>query len=313
VKELEAMFSKQIRSCLILILFLFLATPVNAQDMSEYYTVKHPDEFTIDWAGFYKTNTKATAKVRREYPHHLNLAYGPNPKQALDLYLPKGEIFAAPVFLFLHGGGFREGDRAQYGSIAQPFVKNGVITAVASYRLTEDGFHYPAQPEDVKNAIKWIYENIAEYGGKTDSIFVGGHSAGAILSADVGVDRVWMTAMDIPKKAFKGIIPISGPYDMRKKGRPGEQSSYAPTAELQAQASPILHINDPVPSALVAVGSLEKYQESSIAFANGLKAADVDAYYLLMDDEDHDDTALSLANEESELFKRTIRMILAVD
>ena len=115
--------------------------------------------------------------------------------------------------------------------------------------------------------------------------------------------------MNIPKEVLKGIIPISGPYDMRKRGRPGEQASYAPTAELQAQASPILHINDPVPSALVAVGSEEKYQESSIAFTEGLKAAGVDAYYLLMDGEDHDDTAFSLANEESELFKRTIRMI----
>jgi len=288
---------------------MFLATPVNAQDMSTYYTVIHPDEFTIDWTSFYKANTEATARVRKEYPHHLNLAYGADPKQALDLYLPKGEISSAPVFLFLHGGGFREGDRTHYGATAEPFVKNGVITAVASYRMTGDGFHYPAQPDDAKNAIKWIHENIAAYGGKPDAIYVGGHSAGAILSADVGVDRAWMTEMNIPLEVFKGIIPISGPYDLRKRGRPGEVYSYAPTAELRDQASPILHINDPVPSALVAVGSVEKYQESSIAITEGLKAAGVDAYYLLMEGEDHDDTAFSLANEDSELFKRTIKMI----
>ncbi|NKB35762.1 MAG: alpha/beta hydrolase fold domain-containing protein [Gammaproteobacteria bacterium] len=211
--------------------------------------------------------------------------------------------------MFLHGGGFREGDRTHYGSIAEPFLKKGIITAVASYRLTTDGFHYPAQSDDVKSAINWIHKNIASYGGKTDAIYVGGHSAGAILSADVGVDRAWMTEMNIPKQALKGIIPISGPYDMRKKGRPGEQSAYAPTAELQAQASPILHIKDPVPTALVVVGSVEKYQESSIAFTEGLKAAGVDASYLLMEGEDHDDTAFSLANEDSALFKRAIKMI----
>ncbi len=296
-------------TCLLLLLLSLLIVPASAQDVSKYYTVMHPEDFTIDWTGFYEANNKATLRVRNTYPHQLDIAFGSDPKQALDLYLPLGEIADAPVFLFLHGGGFREGDRAHYGSIAEPFVKNGIITAVASYRLTTDGFHYPAQSDDVKSAINWLYKNIATHGGKVDAIYVGGHSAGAILSADVGVDRAWMTAMNIPKQALKGIIPISGPYDMRKKGRPGEQSSYAPTAELQAKASPILHINDPVPFALVAVGSLEKYQESSIAFTKGLKQKGVDAHYLLMDGEDHDDTAFSLANEESELFKRTLKMI----
>ena len=307
------MFNKKPRSFLLPILLLFFTTLVNAQDMSMYYTVMHPDEFTIDWAGFYKANTEETARVRQEYPHHLNLTYGTDPKQAFDLYLPKGDISAAPVFLFLHGGGFREGDRAQYGATARPFLKNGVITVVASYRLTVDGFHYPAQPDDVKNTIKWIHEKIAAYGGNANAIYVGGHSAGAILSADVGVDRSWMTAMGMPKEILKGIIPVSGPYDMRKKGRPGEQSTYAPTAELQAQASPILHINDPVPVALVAVGSKEQYQESSIAFTKGLNTAGAKAFYLLMQDEDHKDTAMSLANEESELFKRAIKIILSTD
>ncbi|MFT5351697.1 MAG: arylformamidase [Planctomycetota bacterium] len=304
------MFKYKRRSQLFFPLLMLLTMLVNAQDSSKYYTVMHPDEFTIDWAGFYKTNTEATARVRKEYPHHLNLAFGSDPKQALDLYLPLGEISEAPVFLFLHGGGFREGDRAQYGATAEPFIKNGVITAVASYRLTTDGFQYPAQSDDVKNAVLWLYENIAEYGGNPNALVIGGHSAGAILSADVGVDRAWMEEMGIPKEALRGIVPVSGPYDMRQKGRPGEQSSYAPTPELQAQASPILHINDPVPSALVAVGSKEQYQESSIAFTDGLKAAGTDAYYLLMEGEDHKDTAVSLANEESELFRLTLKMIL---
>jgi acetyl esterase/lipase len=304
------MFKYKRRFLLFFPLLMLLTVLANAQDSSQYYTVMHAEEFEIDWAGFYAANTEATARVRKEYPHHLDMAFGTDPKQALDLYLPLGEVSDAPVFLFLHGGGFREGDRAQYGATAEPFIKNGVITAVASYRLTTDGFHYPAQSDDVKNAILWLYENIAEYGGNPNVIVIGGHSAGAILSADVGVDRGWMKAMGIPKEVLKGIVPVSGPYDMRKRGRPGEQSTYAPTPELQAQASPILHINDPVPSALVAVGSKEQYQESSIAFTDGLKAAGANAYYLLMEDEDHKDTAMSLANEDSELFRLTLKIIL---
>ena len=283
---------------------------VTAQDMSKYYTVMHPEKFEIDWTGFYNTMIEKTAQVRKNLPHHLDLAYGTDPKQKLDIYLPEGtNLTAAPVFLFLHGGGFREGDRAQYGAVAAPFAKHGIITAVASYRLTVDGFHYPDQPNDAKAAIKWIFENISQYGGDPNSIYVGGHSAGAILTADIGGNRNWMAEAGLPKQVLKGIVPVSAPYDMRAEGRPGEQSSYAPTPELQEQASPILHINDPAPDAIVAVGSLEKYQQSSQELVNKLQAMGGHAQYVLLDGEDHKDTALSMADEGSAIFQAVLAMI----
>lgn len=291
------------------ILLTFVPGVTNAQDMSQYYTVQNPGDFTIDWTGFYQRMNDHTARVREQFPHHLDLAYGTDPKQRLDLYLPEGEVSGAPVFLFLHGGGFREGDKAHYGSVAEPFVKAGVITAVASYRLTGSGAHYPAQSNDVKNTVKWLYDNIGQYGGDPEAIYVGGHSAGAILSADIGVDRGWLADMGMPKEILKGIVPVSGPYDVRERGRPGEVYTYAPTPELREQASPILHINDPVPAVLVAVGSEERYEETSTAFAEALKAAGVDTRYLLMEGEDHADTALSLANGDSELFRQALGMI----
>lgn len=280
-----------------------------AQDMSKYYTVMHPDEFAIDWKAFYETMSARTADVRKRYPHHLDLAYGDDPKQRLDLYLPKGEVSGAPVFLFLHGGGFREGDRAQYGAVAEPFLREGIICAVASYRLTGDGFHYPDQTNDTRNAIKWLYENIEAHGGDPASLYAGGHSAGAILSADVGVDRGWMSEAGIPASALKGIVPVSGPYDLREQGRAGERSAYAPSPELLERASPVLHVGDAVPGAVVAVGSLEGYQESSMELVEKLEAAGSNATYLLLEGQDHKDTALSLADPDSELFEAVLRLI----
>ena len=300
----------KIKLPMLAVLLMLFTVVTNAQDMSKYYTVMHPEDFTIDWTGFYKRNNEHTARVREQFSHHLDLAYGSDPKQVLDLYLPEGEVSNAPVFLFLHGGGFREGDKAHYGSVAEPFVNRGVITAVASYRLTGSGAHYPAQSDDAKSTVKWLFENIRQYGGNPENIYVGGHSAGAILSADIGVDRAWLAEMGMPKEILKGIVPVSGPYDLRSRGRPGEVYTYAPTPELREQASPILHVNDPVPVALVAVGSEEAYQESSMAFTEALKATGVDAHYLLMEGEDHADTALSLANGDSELFRQVITMIL---
>ena len=211
--------------------------------------------------------------------------------------------------LFVHGGGFREGDKAHYGSVAEPFIKRGVITVTTSYRLTGSGAHYPDQPDDVKNAVKWIFENIRQYGGDPGNIHVAGHSAGAVLSADIGVDRTWLTDMGMPEEILKSMIPISGPYDIRVKRRPGQLDAYAPTPALREQSSPILKINAPVPAALVVTGSEEEYVKPSLDFANALKAAGVDAHYLLLEGEDHADTALLLADENSELSKRIIGMI----
>ena len=289
---------------------VFIAGVINAQDMYEYYTVAHPDEFGINWASFYKQMNKHTARVRDEFPHYLDLPQGTDPKQRLDIYLPEGKISNAPVFLFVHGGGFREGDKAHYGSVAEPFVKRGVITATTSYRLTGSGASYPDQPDDVKSAIKWLFENIEQYGGDPGNIYVAGHSAGAVLTADIGVDRAWLKEMGMPRDILKGIAPISGPYDLRVNRRPGQLDAYAPTPEILEKASPILHINDPVPVALIATGSEEEYVQASLDFADALKAAGVDAHYLLLEGEDHADTALLLADENSELAKQVINMIL---
>jgi acetyl esterase/lipase len=108
---------------------------------------------------------------------------------------------------------------------------------------------------------------------------------------------------------LKGIVPISGPYDIRERGRPGEVYAYAPTPESREQASPVLHIVDPAPAAVVAVGSTEAYLASSQELADKLTAAGVDVRFLVLDGEDHKDTALSLANPDSELFKSVLEMI----
>jgi arylformamidase len=289
----------------------------SAQDASTYYTVQHPEQFKIDWGAFYRQADAKTAAVRAQLPHNLDLAYGQNVKQRLDLYLPTKKPTHAPVFLFLHGGGFREGDRAQYGFIAKPFADHGVITAVASYRLTGDGFKYPDQPHDAELAVEWLYRNIAKYGGDPDRLYVGGHSAGAILSAEIGVDRAWLKEAGIPTRVLRGIAPVSGPYDLRT---PGGDSAYAPTAQLKEQASPLLHIVDPTPAAVIALGSTENLgsakqsdvvMDSSKAFAAKLQAAGVHAQLLILEGKDHRGTVTALGDEDSELFKAVIQMITA--
>src|SRR5262249_35414513 len=157
-----------------------------------------------------------------------------------------------------------------YGYVAEPFAKHGIITVVASYRLTPK-FAHPAQPDDAKAAVAWIYHNIAKRGGDPNAIYISGHSAGAILTGDIGADLSWMDQMKIPRAAVRGIVPISGPYDL--VGGWKELSEYIPTQEAAASASALRHVNAPAPLAIVAYGSLEeRFMGTSTDLVKALEA-----------------------------------------
>src|SRR4051812_30555426 len=224
-----------------LILVLVAAASVAAQDKSTYYTVMHPKEFAIDWTAFYTKAEEMTAAARRELPNKLNVAYGSDPKEQLDVYMPKGKVTAAPVFIFLHGGGFREGDHLQYGYVARPFAAHGIVTVVASYRLLPKS-KYPDQPNDVHSVVNWVFHNIKSYGGDAGQIYLGGHSAGAILTADAGLRSGWQAALSLPADVIKGSAPISAPYDLTAEK---QTNDYATDPATRAAASPLLHVDKP--------------------------------------------------------------------
>lgn len=276
-----------------------------AQDWTQYYTVVHRADFEIDWGKFYQTAEAKTMAVRKELRHELDVPYGKDAKQRMDLYFPVQRSSSAPVLLFLHGGGFREGDRKQYGYVAEPFAKQGILTVVASYRLTP-AFSHPAQPDDAKALVTWIYNNIAKYGGNPSAIYVSGHSAGAILTADIGVDLSWMDAAKVPRSALRGIVPISGSYDLRNAKR----KEYLPTPEAEEKASPLLHVNAPAPLALVVYGSQEeRLKEPSAALVKAIEAKGSKARTLNLEGKDHAGAVWELSDANSALTKAMLGMI----
>jgi arylformamidase len=279
----------------------------SAQDWTQYYTVVHSKDFELDWGKFYRTAEAKTMAVRKELRHELDVAYGKDPKQRVDLYFPANKASRAPVLVFLHGGGFREGDRKQYGYVAEPFAQQGILTVVASYRLTTGGFEHPAQPDDAKAIVAWIYRNIARYGGNPDAIYLSGHSAGAILAADIGVDLAWLDEMKVPRSAVRGIVPISGSYDLRGSKR----LEYLPTPEAEEKASALLHVGAPAPVAIVAYGSLEeRLKAPSTALVQALTAKGIQARTLNLEGKDHATAIWELSDANAPLTRAILAMIL---
>lgn len=115
-----------------------------------------------------------------------DLAYGQDALQKLDVYRPDTDGAARPVILFVHGGGFTRGDKhgAFYpDNIPLWAAKEGMIGVTINYRLAPDN-PYPAAGDDLRDALAWVYQNIARYGGDPKRVILFGHSAGANHVAD---------------------------------------------------------------------------------------------------------------------------------
>lgn len=118
-------------------------------------------------------------------PDDADCEYGSHPRQRLDVYRPNSSaVAAAPVFVWVHGGGFVRGEKR---STENPFnahvghfaARNGWVGVVMNYRLAPD-FGWPAGGEDVGAVVDWLKENAAAHGGDPNNIFLAGTSAGAV-------------------------------------------------------------------------------------------------------------------------------------
>ncbi len=109
----------------------------------------------------------------------LDLPYGTDERQKLDVYIHDSmPAKAAPIVIFLHGGGFVRGDKSDRDNVGNFLARNGVVALLPSYRLGP-AHHWPSGPQDVVLALRWAQANAAQYGGDVQRIILVGESAGA--------------------------------------------------------------------------------------------------------------------------------------
>lgn len=137
-------------------------------------------------------------------------------KQRLDLFLPATPSEGWPTLVFVHGGGWTTGDRKlgalgvrPIQNLARFYADRGFAVAVPSYRLQPD-VDWRTQVEDVAGAVAWTRREVAARGGDPDAIFLGGHSAGAHLSAWVGLAEAPLAAEGLDRASLCGLVLVSG-------------------------------------------------------------------------------------------------------
>jgi acetyl esterase/lipase len=147
--------------------------------------------------------------------HHLrtaDVAFGGQPRQQLDVYRPREQSGPQPVVVFFYGGGWTGGVKEKYRFAASGLTKRGFVVVIPDYRVYPEVV-FPAFVEDGAAAVRWVVDNIADYGGDPKQIFIMGHSAGAHIGALLSFDERYLKRVGVDAASLVGFIGMSGPYD----------------------------------------------------------------------------------------------------
>jgi acetyl esterase/lipase len=162
----------------------------------------------------------------------------------LDFYYPTN-IKDFPTVVWFHGGGLTGGERF----IPDYLKGRGMAIIGVGYRLSPN-IKGVECIKDAAAATAWAFNNIEDFGGNKNLIFVSGMSAGGYLTYMVGLDTDYLAVHEIDANQIAGLIPFSGHaithFTIRQEmGIPGKQpiiNHMAPLYHVRADASPLLII-----------------------------------------------------------------------
>ena len=169
--------------------------------------------FSIAIAGF--AQDKYTTKKDVPYTDSGETDSYRKERCKLDIYYPQDKKGFKTIVWF-HGGGLEAGSK----SIPEGLKNAGIAIVAPNYRLFPH-CKCPEYTQDAAKAVAWVRRHIAEFGGDTSQIYVGGHSAGGYLTLMLALDKSYLQAEGVDADSVKGYFPLGGQcathYTIRKE------------------------------------------------------------------------------------------------
>jgi len=187
------------------------------------------------------------------YDKTTGIAYGDDPRQMLDVYVPRHALAGAPVVVFFYGGSWNSGSRDDYTFVGEALASRGIVAVVADYRLYPQ-VRYPLFLEDSARAVAWTRTHIREFSGNAQRMYLMGHSSGGYNAAMLALDANLLGAVGMSPKDLRGWIGLAGPYDFLPIENPDVRPVFFwPLSPPQSQ--PINHVSRGAPPALLIAAS----------------------------------------------------------
>lgn len=141
------------------------------------------------------------------YTLEPNIAYGPLPRQKLDVYRPTAPRADGKSVIFFYGGSWDSGSKDDYVFVGQALAARGITTIIADYRIYPE-VRFPIFLEDAAKAVRWAGDGVG-----VDKLFIMGHSAGGHIALMLATNTPYLANAGVDRMRMPGVIGISGPYD----------------------------------------------------------------------------------------------------
>lgn len=232
------------------------------------------------------------------FERKADIAYGSDPRQKLDIYVPKpvqergalssdaagdAEVAASlpsaasgrPVVIFWYGGSWQSGSKSDYRFVGAALADRGYITVLPDYRLYPD-VKFPDFLDDAAHAVAWVQQHAQEFGGDPHRIVLMGHSAGAHTAAYLALNHEFLARRGANPDAIVGLVGLSGPYALAPNTRtlnrifaaPWGESDWQPLRFVDAHAPPTF-IAHGLDDSVVSVAQAEELRDA--LEANGVR------------------------------------------
>lgn len=253
----------------------------------------------------------ATPVFAADFKTQRDVAYN-EPKterQTLDVYYPTGGS-DHPMVVWIHGGGWRQGDKRAVQEKPRAFVEKGFVFASTNYRFVPQ-VTVKEMTQDVAKAIRYVRDHAKDYGGDPNKIFVMGHSAGAHLAALVCTDDRYLKAEGVSLASIRGCVPVdTAAYDIASRfsqmgaGKASQgQAIFGADEAIHREISPITYAGkvEKIPAFLILhVADRPDSTAQSHRFAKALTKAGVTATTVAGENKTHGtiNSELGLADDK---------------
>lgn len=149
----------------------------------------------------------------------VDVTYGTEPWQKLDIYTPKATVAPYPVIVFYYGGAWTKGEKSQYTFVASHFAKQGFMVIMPDYAKYPPARH-PQPIEDAALVTQWLNKEIDQLGGMRNKVSIMGHSAGAHIAAMLITNEQFLAEHKLDPNFYQSFVGISGPYHFTPREEP---------------------------------------------------------------------------------------------
>ncbi|MFL5400351.1 MAG: alpha/beta hydrolase [Myxococcales bacterium] len=235
-------------------------------------------------------------RMRARYPDHLDLAYGPSPRNKI-YYFSAGPD--TPVLVFIHGGFWQMRSKEDFAFLAESFVDSGISTAMVGYPLGPDA-SMDEIVADTHAAVRFLASKLPELGGDPRRVVVSGWSSGGHLAT-----------MVLEEPSLRGGVAISGLFDLEPLLKSYVNDKLHMDAAIARRNSPMVELPKTSKQLDLFAGGKElpEMRRQTADYASARREAGLPVRYVEVRDANHYTILNSMMNRDGEIHRAIVAML----